>query len=42
MRFAAKGTGEESGTAPDEPTGELAARVHDVAARAFSTGDEPR
>jgi hypothetical protein len=42
MRFAATGSGEESGPAPDEPIGELAARVQEVSARAFSTGDEPR
>ncbi|HEV8251817.1 MAG TPA: hypothetical protein VGQ66_00390 [Candidatus Limnocylindria bacterium] len=42
MRFAVKGSGEEAGPAPDEPIGELAARVQEVSARAFSTGDEPR
>lgn len=42
MRFAAAGAGEETGAAPDEPMGELAARVQEVSARAFSTGDDPR
>jgi hypothetical protein len=42
MRFAADGSDEEAGAAPDEPMGELAARVQDVSARAFSTGDDPR
>jgi len=42
VRFAANGSGEEADPSPDAPMGELAARVQDVAARAFSTGDEPR
>ena len=42
LRFAASGSADEIDPAPDQPLGELASRVHNVATRAFSTGDGPR
>ena len=42
MRFAATGSGEEPGAVPDEPRGEIAARVQEVSARAFSSVEDPR
>jgi len=42
LRFAARGSADEPEEAPEQPTGELASRVHEVAARAFSSGEAPR
>lgn len=42
LRFATRGSVEETDAARDQPEGELAVRVQGVATRAFSTGDASR
>ena len=41
-RFAKRGAAEEAEDTADEPVGELASRVQDVAMRAFSSGEAAR
>ena len=42
LRFASPGIGEDTDARPDQQAGEIASRVHSVAMRAFSTGNQSR
>jgi hypothetical protein len=42
VRFTSTDSGEGADVGPDQPLGELASRVQDVASRAFSTTEGPR